>query len=551
MSLNKRRAWILNATLGVLVVTGTAQADELTGTWVIQEAKHGGSSAQGTLTFRPGAAPGTWQATARDLPAPSETARWTGTATLDTHTVRIDISGARGIAGGLSNATSASGLARYTLAGDTLLGGWELAGESAREVLTRAESERQTLRPRGPLEPADGAFGAGSDAWPQLNANHPEILTSVAEGRVLVVSTLAPEGKADPGAHLDHTFDRRFRIFASNQNRTGRRIWQVLALFNPGTQTVRVRVGALASASTRAAPYTDLAWATPDEVVDDDVLRASGPGETASTRALLGTASGPLAYQVPPGGVALISVRPLENREERMTHAHLYPDGPVAAAVLYLPGSQPSTAQVKQALRSGHRVPRSEHDHQPTPPDATRGALIFGRVSGVVAASHWEGTLTNDSERKVFLTLPGEERSFLWNAKHGTVGRAQAGRVLTRLPDSAYRSWGNYGGSFALRAPLRNPTEFPQRIAIFIDSPGSGRARALRQGFELRVEGPNGVERRFARVSQRMGTRGQTPLFVVEVPAASARLVTLRAVYAANNTAPNPVRLEVLGSPSR
>ena len=76
MSLNKRRAWILNATLGVLVVTGTAQADELTGTWVIQEAKHGGSSAQGTLTFRPGAAPGTWQATARDLPAPSETARW-------------------------------------------------------------------------------------------------------------------------------------------------------------------------------------------------------------------------------------------------------------------------------------------------------------------------------------------------------------------------------------------------------------------------------------------------------------------------------------------
>jgi hypothetical protein len=550
-----RARGVLSAVLTVLVVlfgTTRASADPvpgLAGEWRLAEGLLDGHRVRGRLSVVP-VAPGEWDIEAHYRSrAGLATSSWFGVLRAEGEGLRVTMNRSRGLVGSLlGRSTPASGEGRYVLDAGALVGTWRLGDQFGRDVFVRDDETLPALRAAVLNEPVEGAFGQGEEAWPQLNANDPEILTSVAGGRVLVASTLSPQGRADPAVHLDRAFDQPFRIFASNQNRTGRTIWQVVALANPGQVPVRVAVEALASAATPEAPYRDLGLTAPHESVRevfDSASGASGPGDRASGAALLGESDGPGSVVVPAGGVALLSVRRVPHRAERMLHAHLRPDGAVRAAVLYLPRGRPTLDRVTTALASGRRVPRSQHDHEPSLPGATSGALIFGRVSGVVAASAWQGVLTNDAERRVYLTVPGDERSFLWNGKHGDVGQAQSGEVVARVPSSAYRSWGNYGGSFEIGAALRNPTDQAVVVSFLVDSPGRGRARALRQLFELVVRGPAGEGRRLARVSQRMGTRGSKPLFEVEVPPGSLRRVQLRAVYAANNTAPNPLRLAV------
>jgi hypothetical protein len=537
--------------LTCLLPLGSASAqDRLAGSWRAVEAD--GPPRQGTLELTAGPSPGTWRAAATYQDALGQRTEWRGMARRSGEVLNVDLWSSAGMVGVLTGGGGPLGRGRFRIAGDALLGGWTLGPHSGREVWVREGTCCDDVRPNHGPEPAEGTFGAGRDAWPQLNANHPEVLTEASDTRGLVVTTLSPAGRADAAAHLDHTFAQPFRVFVSNQNRTSGALWQVIALVADSQATVELRVAALASASTREAPYRDLGPLTSAEIVEAaplTVARASGPGEAAASRALRGEIDGPQRLSLPPGQVTLLSVRRLAPREERMTHADLIPDGPVRAAVLYLPGPRPSAQRVALALRHGRRVARSAHDHVPSPPGATSGALIFGRVSGVVAASEWSGRLTNDRAGELFLTLPGESRAFLWNAKHGALGQAQAAPLLARLPDSAYRSWGNYGAAFALEAVLRNPTDAAQRVELLLDSPGSGSARALRQGFALELEGPAGVERRSVRVSQRMGVQGREPLLRVDVPAGSVRVLRLRAVYSANNTAPNPLRLRVTPAP--
>ena len=226
-----------------------------------------------------------------------------------------------------------------------------------------------------------------------------------------------------------------------------------------------------------------------------------------------------------------------------MTQAELTCDGPLRAAVLYLPES-PTVATVDLALERGALLARSALDHEPTPPGG-KGGLVFGRVAGVVAASTYVGKLTNDREHRAFLTVPGT-RSFLWDAKLGAAGERDAAPLLRRNDHSAYRSWGNYGGEFRIAARLENPTDHRATVRVFLDSPGpAAEARAFRGEIEVRAGGE--VHRVVA--SERAGARGDRPIATITLEPGEERELSLRTFYAANDLPPQVIRLETTRAP--
>ena len=178
---------------------------------------------------------------------------WSGDGHVDSAGLTCEIDDTPGFAGALAGLLGTRGSGRYELlGGGRLEGGFTSARGSPTERLARTTRSASA----GP-EALEGAFATGADAVPQLNANDPECLTTLSHDRVIEVSTLAPAGRAHPDAHLDYAFEGRFRVFVSNQNRTGAPVHQVIALHAPGDRAVSVRVLTLASTRTDEAPYRD------------------------------------------------------------------------------------------------------------------------------------------------------------------------------------------------------------------------------------------------------------------------------------------------------
>lgn len=550
--MTRRRVVAVVSIIGLLAAAGQASGspppvEDLAGVWSGAAVLGGGAPAHARLavTVTGGGLQAEGVVTQPDGRA---ALRWEAPARLNGDTVVVEgLRLAAGITGVLAAAETETLAGRWTLTADGALVGGLMRADGrplTSERLRRAARTSVTAGAGDALRWVGGGFVEGDERCPQLHANDPEIITSIDQQQVIAVSTLEPAGRAHPSAHLGHAFTGRFRIFASNQNRTGRVIHQVIALHAPGSAPVRVRVRALTSFATGEAPYRD--WSLPDERVTVDPVgqATSGPGDAAASAALRGWRRGPAEVVVAPGASRLLLTLPVPVGHERMTHAELVADAPVQAAVLYL-SVAPDAAALERALRAGRLLPRSAHDREPTPPGATSGALIYGRVAGVVAASTWAGRVTNDDAGLAFVTTPGAWR-FGWNALRGPDAERMVAPMLARNPSSAYRAWGSYGAELRLELPLENPTATPARVAVFLESLAApAQARAFRGTFEVTELDGAAATRTWVHVIQRAGARGRTPLAALTLAPRARRAVGIRTVYSANNQTPHALRIEV------
>ena len=409
--------------------------------------------------------------------------------------------------------------------------------------------ESLTVRPMRKVEPMAGGLVLGKGAVQQLNNNHPEIITSLKDGNI-AISTLSgtPTG-------LNHSFNGDFRLFSSNQNRTGDTLQQTVALHNPSNKPVTVTVKAWATTTTAEAPYQD-----PSKKADGTAfenletlqrgITVNGPGQYSAARILRGDNELPQQSRtvtIPPGGTVTLPSTSLPNGNELITQGNLHSTGPVQVGIVYNT-STPTTAQVQKQLQTGSRLGTSHHDKVPTPLGAP-GAIIFGRVAGVTETSTYRGVMSNSQDHSRYLVTGAGEQSFAFNTKRGVdlgTGRNEAARMVARNDNAAYESPLNYGAEFNIGGVFHNATSQPQRVQIFLDSPvDSNDSRVMRGTFEvkLRTSERASPQTQYVTVSQAQQTRGKTPMLEFTLQPGASAQADLRTIYGANNTGPQVIRV--------
>ncbi len=411
--------------------------------------------------------------------------------------------------------------------------------------------ESLTVRPMRKIEAMAGGLVLGKGAVQQLNNNHPEIITSLKDGNI-AISTLSgtPTG-------LNHSFNGVFRLFSSNQNRTGATLMQTVALRNPSDRPVTVTVSAWATTNTSEAPYQDpskradgTAFENLETLQRGSTVTPNGPGQYNAARILLGDNELPPQSRkvtIPPGGTVTLPSASLPNGNELITQGNLHSNGPVQVGIVYNTNT-PTAAQVEKQLQTGSRLGTSHHDKVPTPLGAP-GAIIFGRVAGVTETSTYRGVMSNSQDHSRYLVTGAGEQSFAFNTKRGVdlgTGRNEAARMIARNDNAAYESPLNYGAELNLGGAFHNPTNQPQRVQLFLDSPvSSNDSRVMRGSFEVKLRTSEGAppQTQTVTVSQAQQTRGKTPLLEFTLQPGASAQVDLRTVYGANNTGPQAIRV--------
>jgi hypothetical protein len=132
----------------------------------------------------------------------------------------------------------------------------------------------------------------------------------------------------------------------------------------------------------------------------------------------------------------------------------------------------PTLEEWQQLLNNGGLA--GPRDKTPTPPDATSGSLIYGRVAGVQQGSGWEAELVDRDAKNLAIPQTGKAISAaISTLRGGTLGtqQVQAGKMLARYPDTAYEAHGNYGVHYNLIVPLHNTAQKPQTVAVSLETP--------------------------------------------------------------------------------
>ena len=412
--------------------------------------------------------------------------------------------------------------------------------------------ESLTVRPMRKIEAMAGGLVLGKGAVQQLNNNHPEIITSLKDGNI-AISTLSgtPTG-------LNHSFNGVFRLFSSNQNRTGATLMQTVALHNPSDKPVTVTVSAWATTNTSEANYQDpskradgTAFENLETLQRGSTVTPNGPGQYNAARILLGDNELPPQSRkvtIPPGGTVTLPSASLPDGNELITQGHLHSDGPVQVGIVYNTNT-PTAAQVEKQLQAGSRLGTSHHDKVPTPLGAP-GAIIFGRVAGVAETSTYRGVMSNSQDHSRYLVTGPGEQSFAFNTKRsvslGTDRPNEAARMVARNDNAAYESPLNYGAEFNIGGVFHNATSQPQRVQIFLDSPvDSNDSRVMRGTFEvkLRTSERASPQTQYVTVSQAQQTRGKTPMLEFTLQPGASAQADLRTIYGANNTGPQVIRV--------
>jgi hypothetical protein len=322
------------------------------------------------------------------------------------------------------------------------------------------------------------------DSIPLFNSDSPEWVKK--EG--ILLSTFPPDGKKVPAAHLNFAFQGQFNLFAHHFSHTPpnlRTLYIGALLYNPSSEPVTVEVLQAASYLMEPdAPFKQKPALS--ESPDGEVY--SGPGIRAVDNVLRGMRQPdfPEKLLVAPGETALLMNRPIPVRglekpiNGRSTFVRLKSSGKVYAATLamYAPenadGSDraPTLEEWQQLLNNGGLA--GPRDKTPTPPDATSGSLIYGRVAGVQQGSGWEAELVDRDAKNLAIPQTGKAISYaISTLRGGTLGtqQVQAGKILARYPDTAYEAHGNYGVHYNLILPLHNTAQKPQTIAVSLETP--------------------------------------------------------------------------------
>ncbi len=414
------------------------------------------------------------------------------------------------------------------------------------------------------------------DAVPVFNSNSPELVQT--EG--ILLSTFPANGKSTPSAHLEFPFQGRFDVFAHHIAKAPtpedlRTLYLGIILHNPGTKPVTVDILQAASyLSQPDAPFIEL----PSQVENPLGTVYAGPGSRAMSDILRSRrqADFPPQLVIPPrqSQVLLnlpIPVRTLEPPiNGRSTLMRLRSNGSVYAASLarYAPldgeGNEraPTLEEWQQLLERGELA--GPRDRVPTPPEATTGQIIYGRVAGVAQGSQWQTQLV-DSPNSQSLSIPQPGQAFSYGLStlpRGTLGtgQSQSARMLVRYPDTAYFAHGNYGVQYSLTLPLVNPTSNTQTVTLSLQTPikednSQGRLRFFeppakqvffRGTVQVRYNDDQGLPRtRYMHLVQRRGDQGE-PLITLTMPPSDQRLVQVDFLYPPDATPPQVLTVRTL-----
>lgn len=415
------------------------------------------------------------------------------------------------------------------------------------------------------------------DKIPVFNSNSPELVQT--EG--ILLSTFPPTGKRVKAAHLNFGLQGRFDLFAHHVAKPTtpdnlRTLYLGVILHNPGNQPVKVDVLQAASyLSQPDAPFGELppqvenflgnVYAGPGDRVMNDVLRSQRQSGFPD-QLLIPPKQSQMLLNLP------IPVRGLDPPlNGRSTFMRLRSNGIVYAASLamYAPlnpdGSErsPTLAQWQHLLVTGDLA--QPRDKTPTPPQQTKGAVVYGRVAGVAGGSVWRSQLVDNSAVS-YLSIPSSSRAFSYGLStlgRGTLGttQVQSAPLLVRYPDTAYQAHGNYGIQYSLTLPLYNNTGKPQIVTLSIQTPlkedqlSKGGLRFLnppaRQVFfrgtvRLRYDDDQNLPRtQYVHLVQNRGQMGE-PLVMLRMKKGDRRLVQIDFLYPPDATPPQVLTVKTL-----
>ena len=401
-----------------------------------------------------------------------------------------------------------------------------------------------------------------------FNSNSPEVVQK--EG--ILLSTFPPTGKKTPAAHLNLALSGRFDVFAHHVAKPVtpedlRTLYLGVIVQNPGQQPVTIDILQAASyLSQPDAPFLDI----PPFLENADGSIYAGPGSRVANEVLRGLRQDTMPPQlvIPPGASRMLLTMPIPGRpltpplNGRSTLMRLRSTGPVYVASLgmYAETNEQGEDQVptletwQTLLETGELS--GPRDRVPTPPDQPKGAVIYGRVAGVVQGSQWRTTLT-DGPKVTYLSVPELGETFSYGLSTLVAGRLGTGQIqtaplLVRYPDTAYASHGNYGIEYNLTMPLQNRTQQTQTVTIRFQSPIKEdqiqgalrffeplpRSVFFRGTVRLRYNDDRNLpQTRYVHLVHRRGDRSQ-PLATLVMPPGDRRLVEFDLIYPADATPP-------------
>jgi hypothetical protein len=414
------------------------------------------------------------------------------------------------------------------------------------------------------------------DTIPTFNSNSPELVET--EG--ILLSTLPPEGKQVPSAHLNYAFNGRFDIFTHHIARAetaaqARPFYQGLILHNKTDKAVTVDVlQAVSYLGTPDAPFKTL----PDMVDNSNGNVYSGPGSRTMSDVLRGVRQTifPEKLVIQPGQSQILMNQPIPIERTpasngRSTMMRLRSDGAVYVANLMIKAPQasngtyraPNLAEWQNLLDKGSLAePRGP---VPTPLDPPREPTVFGRVAGVSEGSQWQTQITdNPNVEHLSIPQPGKAFSYPLGTLHLitlSTGQIQSAPMLKRYSDTAYFAHSNYGVEYNLTLPLQNSTSQPQTVTVSVQTPlkdewGNDNLLFLNPRVEqvffrgtvkVRYEDDNGqTQTRYVHLVQRRGQRGE-PLVTLNLPPGASREVQVDFIYPPDSTPPQVLTVRTLG----
>ncbi|MBL1201732.1 MAG: DUF3370 domain-containing protein [Nostoc sp. GBBB01] len=412
------------------------------------------------------------------------------------------------------------------------------------------------------------------DTIPVFNSNSPEWIKT--EG--VLLSTFPSNGKKVAAAHLNFPFKGRFDLFAHHYTHTPKDLQTLylgVIVHNPGKKPVTVDVLQAASYLMQDAPFVTL----PPYIENNDGKTYSGPGARAVADVLRGVrqADFPAQLVIPPGQSRMLLNHPIpvRNLEKpingRSSFMRLRSSDSVYAASLAMfakknsDGSerQPTLKEWQALLDTGNFA--GPRDKTPTPPDATSGALIYGRVAGVSQGSQWQAKLVDNSQA-TNLTIPQRGKAISYpivTLRGGRLGteQIQTAKMLVRYPDTAYEAHGNYAVEYKLTLPLSNNTAQNQTVAVTLETPlkedklsqGGLRFRKpsldfpfFRGTVRVRYFDDQGQQKiRYVHLWHRTG-QVLEPLVQLTLPPSTKRIVNVDVIYPPDSTPPHVLSVKNL-----
>lgn len=412
------------------------------------------------------------------------------------------------------------------------------------------------------------------DTIPVFNSNSPEWVKT--EG--ILLSTFPQKGKKVPAAHLNFPFQGRFDLFAHHYSHTPKDLQTLylgVILHNPGNKPVTVDVLQAASYLMQDAPFVTL----PPYLENNDGKAYSGPGDRAVGDVLRGIrqADFPAKLVIPAGQSRMLLNHPIPVRNlqkpvnGRSSFMRLRSSDKVYTASLAMFAKKssdnsdraPTLAEWQTLLDTGNFA--GPRDKTPTPPDATSGVLIYGRVAGVSSGSQWKAKLV-DNPKATNLTIPQRGKAISYGLdtlKSGRLGteQIQTAKMLVRYPDTAYEAHGNYGVEYKLTLPLSNNTNQTQTVAVTLETPlkedklsqGGVRFRKpsldfpfFRGTVRLRYFDDQGQQHtRYVHLWHRTG-QVLEPLVQLVLPPSTQRIVQVDVIYPPDSTPPQVLSVKTL-----